>query len=52
MSIEFQFACYLAAFILFVLAAANVVVKPNLIAAGLAVWVFVPLFIAFRAVGG
>ena len=43
---------YFAAFILFVLAACNVSAKPNLIAAGLAFWVFVPLVIAFRAAGG
>ena len=42
---------YFAALIIFVLAAANVPARPNLIAAGLAVWVAVPLIIAARAAG-
>ena len=49
MSIELQFACFLGAFILFVLAAANVPARFGLTAAGLAAWVLVPLVTALKA---
>ena len=49
MSVEAQFFFYLFAFIAFVLAAANVPLRANLVAVGLALWVFVPLFTALKA---
>jgi hypothetical protein len=50
MSTELQLVCYIVAFVLFVLGAANAPVRPNLIAAGLAAWVLVPLALTLEAV--
>ena len=49
MSNEAQTIFYLIAFILFVLAAAGVPSSVGLVPAGLAFWVFVLLYTAFKA---
>lgn len=47
-----DFILYLIGFILFVLAALGVVSRINLIAAGLACWILVPLLETFHTLGG
>lgn len=44
-----QFICYLVAFVCFIAAAAGIPSRANLMAAGLAAWVLVPLVITGRA---
>lgn len=49
MSPEVRFACLLIALILFILAAVGVSSRINLMAAGLAFWVLVPMWEALEA---
>lgn len=46
---SWEFLCYLAAFVAFVLAAAGVPSRVNLVALGLALWVLVPTVLAYQA---
>lgn len=49
MSIEAQFFFLLLAFVAFVIAAAKIPARVNLVAVGLALWVFIPLYGALKA---